>query len=244
MLKICEIVVGSKLYGLDTPESDTDVRGVFLHTDYADILGISKEKVVKNTNSEEDSVFMEFRHYLKQLYNTNTFAIELLYAPSEKFSFTTHTFDLVRSRKNKLVDSDKLYKSLTGYIHNEIRLANGERMGDIGSKRREKINTYGFSPKNFSHMIRLAHCGAEFFRTGDYPVVLDGHIRDLVFDIKVNPENYTKAKLNYLAVQYFDYFKKCYTNSTIKKVYDSGVANLLCLTAYYPFLTTQYELEN
>jgi predicted nucleotidyltransferase len=35
MKVICKVTGGSRMYGLQTPESDTDIRGVFLNTDPA-----------------------------------------------------------------------------------------------------------------------------------------------------------------------------------------------------------------
>jgi len=37
---LVKYIGGSKLYGLDTPESDIDYRGVFIHTNPSKIYGM------------------------------------------------------------------------------------------------------------------------------------------------------------------------------------------------------------
>ena len=196
MKQICRIVAGSRLYGIDTPESDLDTRGVFLNTDPADILGLSRREVLKSDS--EDTLFIEFRHYLGHLRKTNTSALELLFA--EGFELITDEFRTVRENRNRLVDSDRLFHSLIGYIHNERRLANGERTGELGGKRKAQVEKYGFSPKNFSHLLRLAYCGEHFYKTSVYPVSLtDFEFRDIVFSVKTEPHRYTRDELNLIS---------------------------------------------
>jgi predicted nucleotidyltransferase len=182
---ICRIVAGSRLYGLDTPDSDVDTRGVFLNTGHAEILGLSREINIKSR--VEDTLLVEFRHYLGHLRRTNTSAIELLFA--EGFEVLEDEFRIVRENRQRLIDSDRLFISLMGYIQSERRLANGDRTGELGGKRKEWLDRYGFSPKNFSHLLRLAHCGEAFFRTSVYPVCLRGSpAHELIFSIKTEPE--------------------------------------------------------
>lgn len=229
---ICRIVAGSRLYGLETQESDVDTRGVFLNTDHADILGLSRDKVIKS--SAEDTLLIELRHYLGHLQRTNTSAIELLFA--EGFDVLEDEFKIIRENRYKLIDSERLFASLMGYICGERRLANGERTGELGSKRKEMLEKYGFSPKNFSHLLRLAHCGAEFFRTSFYPVRLEGTVRDLIFSVKTEPKRRTKEELNLLSDKATDILKKSYEKRSETFRFDAVLANRLCLDFYMPFL--------
>lgn len=80
---IAKITAGSRLYGLDTPESDTDTRGVFLSTSPSDILGLGRFEIFKRES--EDAVFFELRHFLAGLKRTNTNMLELLHADEEDF---------------------------------------------------------------------------------------------------------------------------------------------------------------
>jgi len=231
--RICSIVAGSRMYGIDTPESDTDIRGVFLNTDPGEILGLSRREVIKE--SDADSLFIEFRHYLGHLRKTNTSAIELLF--TEGFDLITDEFKTVREHRYKLIDSDRLYHSLIGYIHNERRLANGERTGELGGKRKLMVDRFGFSPKNFSHLLRLAYCGEKFFRESVYPVSLKGQsFHELVFSVKTRPENYNREQLNLIADEALSRLTEAYESRSDSFKFDIGLANSLCLRFYTPFL--------
>jgi len=231
--EICRIVAGSRLYGLETPDSDVDTRGVFLNTDSAEILGLSRRDVLKKAS--EDTLLVEFRHFLGHLCKTNTSALELLFA--EGFDSMTDEFRVVRHHRRRLIDSRSLFSSLVGYIHNERRLANGERTGSLGGKRKSQVDRYGFSPKNFSHLLRLAYCGEHFFRTGFYPVNLQGFwFRDELFSIKTEPWKYSRDGLNLLADEAVDKLRAAYDGRESDLFFDVKLANRLCLDFYFPFL--------
>jgi predicted nucleotidyltransferase len=230
---ICRIVAGSRLYGIDTPDSDLDTRGVFLNTSPADILGLSRREVVKSAS--EDTLFLEFRHYLGHLRKTNTFALELLFA--DGFDLITDEFRAVRENKTRLIDSERLFHSLIGYIHNERRLANGERTGELGGKRKTHVEKYGFSPKNFSHLLRLAHCGEFFYKTSTYPVNLNSTpFRDIVFSVKTDPDRYTREQLNLMADEAVASLRAAYEARADNFVFDLDLANRMCLDFHLPFL--------
>lgn len=230
---LCELVAGSRLYGIETKDSDFDIRGVFLNTDPSKILGLEKEDVIKESN--KDSLFFEFNHYLKSLRKTNTQALELLFA--ENFTKISEDFGYIQNNKYKLIDSEKLFSSLMGYIENEKKLAIGLRRGDIGSRRRNQIEEHGFSPKNFSHMIRLAFCGATFFQISYYPVDLRRYkIRDLIFSIKTEPEKYTIENLVEISEEKINDLKKSFDNRNKNYKFDLDFANSTCLKFYKPYL--------
>jgi hypothetical protein len=232
---LCEITGGSRLYGLDTPESDVDTRGVFINTDPGKILGLNRSEILKKESS--DFIMFELCHFLRNLARTNTQVIELLYA--DGFTHTTMEFNKIQSNRSRLMDSQKLFASLNGYIQNERRLANGERSGNLGSKRREQVERYGFSPKNFSHLLRLAHCGAAFFLTSEYPVHLpsyDADLRNIIFSVKTEPEKYTKEKLNEMSDLAVKKLEDAFKARRHDFSFDMDFANELCLEFYLPFL--------
>lgn len=232
---LCETTGGSRLYGLDTPDSDTDTRGVFINTEPGKILGLNRMEILKKEG--EDFVMFELCHFLRNLARTNTQVIEILY--SDEFNIITEEFIKIKDNRNRLMDSKKMFSSLNGYIHNERRLANGERTGNLGSKRRNQVEKYGFSPKNFSHLLRLARCGAVFFLTSTYPVHLPSHdmkFRDLLFSIKTEPEKYTREQLNDLSDKAVKDLEIAFAARKEDFKFDFEFANELCLEFYLPFL--------
>lgn len=242
MNKICEILAGSRLYGLETPDSDFDTRGVFLNTDSDKILGLSNFDIFKQES--KDILFFELRHFLKSLKKTNTQSIELLFADDSAFSLIDNRFSAIRQNRLKLIDSKILFKSLLGYIQNEKRLANGERTGKLGGKRRLHLEKYGFSPKNFCHLLRLAYCGKIFFSNSFYPVDLTSYnkeFRDFLFSIKTNPEGYSKENLNSLANRAILDLQESFENRKSDFSFDSKLANSLCLEFYLPYLISEFH---
>lgn len=234
---ICEIIAGSRLYGLETPESDKDLRGVFLNTSPNSILGLDRDELIKKESI--DSLHFELRHFLRSLKKTNTQMIELLFADESDFLLLEPEFAEIQNNKFKLIDSNLFFKSLLGYIFNEKRLANGERVGKLGGKRKNNLEKYGFSPKNFSHLFRLAHCGSLFFETGFYPVNLKKHdpeFRDFIFEVKTQPEKFNKDELNDLAQKSEDRLKKSFDRKKQTFTFDYKLANEFCYKFYMPFL--------
>jgi predicted nucleotidyltransferase len=234
---IAEIICGSHLYGLDTPSSDVDKRGVFLNTEFDKILGLNRFDVLKQ--SSEDSIYFELVHYLRGLKKTNTQMLEILFADEDDFIIIADEFKEIRSHKYNLINSETFYKSLLGYIENEKRLANGERTGSLGSKRKNTIESFGFSPKNFSHVFRLSFCGQTFFETGVYPVnisKIDKQFRDLIFSIKTEPEKYNKDYLNMMCDKSLQKLSISFKNRKENFEFDVNLANEFCRKFYLPFL--------
>lgn len=220
MKKLCEYIGGSTLYGLNTPESDIDYRGVYVHTDPLKVFGFTKEEsVVRNTESV-DSSFHELTAFLRLATNSNTQTLECLFAPEDAFSAVDPRFqELVLNHRTELISTRHLFKSLRGYLQNELRLATGERTGKLGGKRKETLEKYGFSPKNFSHLIRLAFCGFRFFKTGFYPVRIkdfNAEVAAICFDIKTRPENFTKEELVDLSQTFEDAMVDAYENREVE----------------------------
>lgn len=237
MKAICRITAGSRLYGLDTPDSDSDTRGVFLSTKPSEILGLDRQETIKR--EDEDLLLFEFRHFLRGLRKTNTQMVELLFAEDSDFSLLEGEFGVVRENRLRLLDSRMLFKSLVGYIHNERRLANGDRTGNLGSKRKQSLERYGFSPKNFSHLLRLAYCGRRFFETDNYPVKIvrdDPEFRDFLFSVKTEPGKHSKDRLNELSDEAEEGLKKAFDSRRSTFEFDEVLANRLCLEFYLPFL--------
>jgi len=230
---LCLAMGGSYAYGLSTPTSDVDVRGVFVNTDVSHLVGLRKEEVLVTQNGTQDKVLTEFRHSLRLLRNANTQMIELLYTTNfiECHGWWRETI----KHRTSLVSSDKLFNSLRGYMQGELRLANGERTGKLGGKRKEAIDKYGFSPKNFVQLLRLAWAGTTYFMVGGFPVDLMEHnpsLREELYKIKTQPEQYTREDLNERAQQAETILVHAYENRRVNTTFNEDIANDLCLKVY------------
>ena len=106
---------------------------------------------------------------------------------------------LVLDHRFMLLDTKRLFKSVCGYLKGEIKRANGENTGKLGSNRKEAIEKYGFSPKNFVHALRLAWCGRHFIETGTWVCDIsqvDKGFQALLGQIKFEPERFSVEGLN------------------------------------------------
>jgi hypothetical protein len=186
------------------------------------------------TESPHDATYYEIGRYMGLLRKTNTQVLEILFAPKESFTYTHPFFDKVRENRYSLIDSDKLKSSLKGYVFSEMKLATGERSGRLGGKRKEKVNQFGFSPKNFVQIIRLCVVGNHFFNTGEYMVNVKDHSKELydkLMDIKTNPSNYSLNELKDEVYSRYADLIDAMDQSKIKYEFDDELAANLILEA-------------
>ena len=233
---------GSHAYGLSTPTSDIDYRGVFVNTDVSHLLGLKRDEVLVSQNDDEDTVMTEFRHALKLLKNANTQVVELLY--TDTFETVTTEWREVVACREKLVDSTTLFKCLRGYMQGELKLANGERSGKLGGKRKEAIDKYKFSPKNFTQYFRLAWAGRIYFKKGYFPVNVFAENRqygEWLMTIKTKPETLSVEYLNDEAKKAEELLVLDYESRKYCTRFDETLANDLCLMTYGPLIVGAYS---
>ena len=228
------MIGGSTLYGLNTPESDVDYRGIYTARDKKYIAGFeTMDSVVLCPGKEDeiDATFYEIGHYMKLLRKTNTQVMEMLFAPEESFIYKSDLFDKIREHRESFIDSEKLKNSLKGYVFSEMRLATGERSGQLGSKRKESVLKYGYSPKNFVQIFRLCSVGIRFFDTGVYMVNVndDQKLYEYLMDIKTNPQKYTCEELTNVVVERYEKLHKVIDHSKIKFKFDIELASDIIL---------------
>jgi hypothetical protein len=230
------------MYGLSTLQSDMDYRGVFINENIGTIIGLDRYEHQDLRGDGQDEFYFEFRHYLNSLRKTNTQALELLF--NNNWLSIDPLFLEVQSLKYTLIDSEKLYKSLKGYIQGELKLATGERAGDVGSKRRAQIEKYGFSPKNFSHVLRLCYCGTIFFKGNFFPVNIMRHNEEIgqtLLEIKTMPEKHNKEDLLRMTTCYEDCLDTAFNKRPFTFKFQDDMANVLKLKAYSKILEGYYK---
>jgi predicted nucleotidyltransferase len=83
-LIILECISGSKAYGLDTPNSDTDVKGVFILPKAA-YYGLNY--IPQVSDESNDVVFYELRRFIELLSVNNPNILELLNTPEESIIY-------------------------------------------------------------------------------------------------------------------------------------------------------------
>jgi hypothetical protein len=90
MNKILEIKFGSHLYGTSTPDSDTDLKGIYLPTAKEIVLGTyqrtitrkrNKKQCERNTKDDIDLEIFSLDRYLELLMEGQTVALDMLFSP-------------------------------------------------------------------------------------------------------------------------------------------------------------------
>lgn len=92
--KILEMKFGSHLYGTDTPESDLDLKSVYLPTAREIVLhtykevdnkGRKKESCERNNKEDVDDETFSLDRYLSELMRGQTWALDFLFAPRSAY---------------------------------------------------------------------------------------------------------------------------------------------------------------
>lgn len=146
-------LVGSKLYGTNTNNSDTDIRGfIFLPPEY--VLGYKKFGQHESIYSDIDIVVWSVNKLVNMLLSGSSVAIEMMFCPD---TYTIRESELAKEikRNRTFFMSKKCIKNYLGYAEHEWRKVKGEITRELGNKRKEDILKYGYSVKNAYHAIRI-----------------------------------------------------------------------------------------
>jgi hypothetical protein len=126
MLKIVEMYHGSKLYGTDTPESDTDIKGVYVPSVMDIVLQRVKPCITessntkgKNTSHDTDRDFYSLQRYLQMVAEGHPMALEMLFAPDTAFvGSVTDFWPRLREKSDLLVCKES--KPWFGFIRSQV----------------------------------------------------------------------------------------------------------------------------
>lgn len=164
-------VAGSRLYGLNNDQSDTDVRGVFL-APRNQVLGIIP-LVDTQELAEPDTVYHELRKFLRLATKGNPTIIELLFTP-ESHWLSNHVYwnEIYRNRSLFLTEQTK--QQYTGYIYSEL-----------ASVKKDAIAQKPVG-KRLSHIYRLLHQLESILKLRECNPVLEGQILTKALELRYN----------------------------------------------------------
>lgn len=116
---ILECISGSRAYGLHTPKSDTDIKGVFVlpkNTFYG------LEYFDQVNNESNDLVYYELKKFIDLLSKNNPNILELLSTPEDCILYKHPLMELV---KPELFLSKLCQQTFAGYAQSQIKKARG-----------------------------------------------------------------------------------------------------------------------
>lgn len=119
---IYSVLAGSHLYGLNTPTSDIDERGIFSLPIEKYIFPDHPRQVNCATN---DTIYYEVVRFLDLAKQANPNILELLFAPEDKIIWKTSNMDIILQHKERFL-TKACKNSLCGYAVGQIKKARGQ----------------------------------------------------------------------------------------------------------------------
>ena len=117
---IFKAIVGSQSYGTNTPESDIDLKGVYMQsTD--DLVTFNYKQQIEVS---KDETYYEVRRFLELLQTANPTVLELLFSPEDCILEDSAEFNLIRSFRHMFL-TKKCLNSFSGYAFQQIQKAKG-----------------------------------------------------------------------------------------------------------------------
>lgn len=164
-----KFVVGSRLHGLNTPESDFDYRGVHI-SPLIDILSPYRKN--KNTvwiEGNEDNTSYELIDFCKFATQGNPTILEVLY--SNQIKEITPEMEELRANRIKFLDSGRIFEAAKGYAHNQYN-----KMNLFEPDKR--------TPKFAVAYLRTLWQTTCLLETGTLPVQVEGSMKDFLMKVK------------------------------------------------------------
>ena len=137
-LVLLDCISGSKAYGLDTPKSDVDKRGLF-YLEKKQFF--TSEKVEHISNLTNDETYTEIGKFFELLIKSNPTMIELLNTPKES---VLYRHGLLSSIKLEDYLSKECEFSFAGYAITQIKKAKGLNKKVVNPIEKERKNLLDF----------------------------------------------------------------------------------------------------
>ncbi len=185
---------GSHAYGLNTPESDMDERGVALPK-VAWLLGFSPSGQGAQTHESmvnTDLVVHTLGKFCSLALSANPNILDMLFCREEEIIEMTVVGQALRGLREQFL-SQRAYKSYAGYAAQQLKRMRNHNT-DHGAHR-ELIDKFGYDTKNAMHLIRLLKMGKTLLGEGRVEV----YRSDREFLLEVRAGKYSVAQVQKMA---------------------------------------------
>lgn len=135
---IFECISGSRAYGLDTPTSDTDIKGVFI-LPKDEFYGL--DYISQVNNETNDIVYYELQKFMELCANNNPNILELLNVPESCILHKDPVFDQITMN---LFLSKKCELSFGNYAYAQIKKARGLEKKIVNPVEKERKSVLDF----------------------------------------------------------------------------------------------------
>jgi uncharacterized protein len=152
------ILYGSHAYGTATPDSDRDIRGIFI-PDVDEYVSLEEIKDIRKMTQYADVVMHPIHKFFSLAMKGNPSVLEWLYIPDNCIEYMNIFGEALRDIRHNFI-SKQIYPRFKGYAHAEFSSLQ-KMTGTTGEKRKKQIQEFGYSPKNAMNCIRLLQQGTE-----------------------------------------------------------------------------------
>lgn len=188
---VLECISGSKAYGLSTPSSDTDIKGVYI-LPKDEFYGLGYTEQVNNETNDE--VYYELKRFMDLLTKNNPNILELLATPEDSV-LQRHT--LFHAIKPELFLSKLCKQTFAGYAQSQIKKAKGlnKKIVNPVDEERKSILDFCYVVSGQGSVSLTAWLADNDFGQKDCGLVNVPHMRDAysVFHTKQLSEGYMKG---------------------------------------------------
>ncbi len=171
---LLQCISGSKAYGLNTPQSDTDIRGIF-YLSRSEFYGLSYTDQVANPSN--DIVYYEVKKYIELLSRNNPNILELLNTPPDCILYRHPILDLV---KPDIFLSKLCLQTFAGYALTQVKKAGGlnKKIFNPIDKVRKSILEFCYYISGYAAVPLLQWLQAQAYQQEDCGLVKIPHTRD------------------------------------------------------------------
>jgi hypothetical protein len=215
---IYRCVVGSRAYGLENEDSDTDYRGVYLPpSDLHWSLGGVPEQL---SNDATQECYWELRKFLVLALKANPNVLECLYTPLVTLA-TPLAEELLQMRSAFL--SRMVYQTYNGYARSQFK-----------KLEQDLRNRQGLKWKHVMHLIRLLLAGIAVLDEAQVPVKVTAHRERL---LAVRRGEVKWPAVNQWRLDLHAQFEQAVRRSSLPERPDYGRANAFLVRARRSMVT-------
>lgn len=172
---LTEVLVGSRLHGLNTESSDYDYRGIHINSLKDTLSPFTKTKSTSWIEGDEDNTSYELADFCKHATHGNATILEVFF--SNEIKQTSKPADIMRANWQKFIDTNRFVEASRGYAHNQYNKMN--LFESQGVKGQERTSKFAIA------YIRVLWQCAEFLETGEFKCQIDEpELREFLLTIK------------------------------------------------------------
>lgn len=171
---LLKCISGSRAYGLDTPQSDTDYKGIFISPKPVFYGSHFADQLANETN---DIVYYEWKKFIDLLGKNNPTIIELLATPSD---CTLYKHPLIADLRTEDFLSKLCCQTFAGYAQSQIKKARGlnKKISNPVEPVRKEIPDFCFVIDGMDVIPLSQWLAARNFDHSDCGLVKIPHMRD------------------------------------------------------------------